>query len=372
MVECFLDTEEVAGSIPASPTTMHYTEITDQFRADFFKLTDKTESTCITTHISADDDAIASILAAYRILSDKYPAKNIQVICTGEPNNRFRSFQNFEKIQFVPDAGDYFNKFDLLLLLDGGNYHRFTPKPDKLKEFQGKTICVDHHGSPADEFSLTLVAPGIPSTAEIIYLVFCKNAPVDKPLAEIFLLGILGDTGNFSYLKPDQTETFLTAKRLVEEGAVEIVSLQARYRTLEPKTLASLGELIKNTTYHKINSWPDFQTSFLNRESVHKNNLTDKEASEATGIYTAFFVKSVIGYSWGFAIRPKTNGECSISFRSLPGSVNVRELAERMRIGGGHDRAAGGTFKEKGKVLDPKECLDKVLDWISKNEPVIG
>lgn len=351
---------------------MHYTEITDEFRADFFKLVSEAKSICITAHMSADEDAIASILATYRLLSDKYPDKDIQVIHTGESNKRFQSFQNFEKIQFVPDLSDHLDKFDLLILLDGSNYHRFTPEPERIKEFRGKTICIDHHSSPPDEFNLALIARHIPSTAEVIYLGFYKSVSIDKPLAEIFLLGILGDTGNFSYLRPDQTDTFLTAKRLVEEGAIEIVSLQSRYRALEPKILTALGELIKNTEYHNVKNWPDFQTSFLSRNFANENNLTDKETSEATGIYTAFFVKSVTGYSWGFTIRPRGNGECNVSMRSLPGSVNVRELVEQMGIGGGHDRAAGGSFRESGKILAAEECLEKVLVWMGENKPVIG
>lgn len=367
---------------------MHYTEITDEFRADFFKLVSEAKSICITAHMSADEDAIASILATYRLLSNKYPDKDIQVIHTGELNKRFQSFQNFEKIQFVPDLSDHLDKFDLLILLDGSNYHRFTPKPERIKEFRGKTICIDHHSSPPDEFNLALIAQQIPSTAEVIYLGFYSPSgrvsnpseslaeegaglPIDRPLAEIFLLGILGDTGNFSYLRPDQTDTFLTAKRLVEEGAIEIVSLQSRYRALEPKILTALGELIKNTEYHKVKNWPDFQTSFLGRDFASENNLTDKETSEATGIYTAFFVKSVTGYSWGFTIRPRGNGECNVSMRSLPGSVNVRELVEQMGIGGGHDRAAGGTFRESGKILEAEECLEKILVWMERNNPVI-
>lgn len=351
---------------------MHYTKITDQFAADFLKLTDEAKNICITTHMSADEDAIASILAAYRLLSNRYSDKDIQIIYTGELNKRFQSFQNFEKIQFISDLSDYLDKFDLLILLDGSNYYRFTSKPDKLKESRSKKICIDHHSSPSDEFDLTLIAPNIPSTAEIIYLAFYKNTPIDKSLAEVFLLGVLGDTDNFTYLKPDQADTFLTAKRLVEEGGIEIASLQARYRTLEPKILTTLGELIANTTYHKVNNWPDFQTSFLDRDFANKNNLTDREIGEAAEIYTAFFIRAIVGYKWGFTIRPKSNGECNVSMRSLPGSVNVREIAERMGIGGGHDRAAGGTFREADKALDAKECLTKTLDWINENEPVIG
>lgn len=346
---------------------MNQAEIIEKFAPTFFKLTDGAKSICITTHISADEDAIASILATYRLLTDKYPEKNIQIIHIGEPNKRFQSFQNFDKIQFVQNLSDHLDKFDLLILLDGSNYHRFTPKPEKIKEFQGKTICIDHHSSPADEFDLALIAPHIPSTAEILYLAFYRDIPLDKPLAETFLLGILGDTGNFSYLRPDQGETFITAKRLVEEGNIEIATLQSRYRTLEPKILTALGELIENTSYHKLKNWPDFQTSFLSRSFAEKNNLTDMEIGEAAEIYTAYFIRRVAGYKWGFSIRPKTNGECNVSMRALPESVNVREIAERMGIGGGHDRAAGGTFREEGRPLDPEECLNKVLKWLSGN-----
>lgn len=351
---------------------MHYTEITDRFTADFFRLTDEAKSICITTHASADEDAIACLLAAYRLLKDKYPDKNIQIIYIGEENKRFQSFANFEKIQFGTDPAEHIAKVELILLLDGGNYHRFTSKPEELQKSSAKKICIDHHSSPPDKFDLALIAPQIPSTAEIIYLTFYKTSAIDKPLAEIFLLGILGDTGNFSYLKPDQTQTLISAKRLVEEGNIEIASLQARYRTLEPEILTTLGELIKNTGYHKIGDWPPFETAFLERSFAKENNLTERQVGEATEIYTAFFVRSIVGYSWGFTIRPKSNGECNVSFRSLPGSVNVRQLAEKMQIGGGHDRAAGGTFRQEGKVLEPKECLEKVLEWLEQNKPIIG
>ncbi|MBU1200419.1 DHH family phosphoesterase [Patescibacteria group bacterium] len=40
-----------------------------------------------------------------------------------------------------------------------------------------------------------------------------------------------------------------------------------------------------------------------------------------------------------------------------------------MSLGGGHDRAAGGTFEEKVRV---EKCLKKMHEWIEKNYPVLG
>ncbi len=351
---------------------MHYSEITPQFTADFFKLTDGAEKICITAHISPDEDSMASLLGLYRLLSDKYSNKEIKMIYGAERLPRYESFQNFNQIKFVKDIADYLNDCDLLVCLDGSQYHRFTSNPDALKTFQGKKICIDHHSSPVDEFDLSAIIPQISSTTEIIYLALSNHRDIDKPLAEIFLVGILGDTGNFTHLRPDQTETLTTAKKLIETGQIEIAALQARYRTIPPRLLIVIQEFLRNTQFYQVTSWPDFQTSFITREFTEKHHFTDKEVAEAGAIYIASYIRAITGYSWGFIVTPRAGGQVSISFRSLPGSVNVREIAEQMGIGGGHDRAAGGTFREEGKVLETEECLEKIITWIRANEPTVG
>lgn len=323
---------------------------------------------------------MASLLGLYRLLSDKYSNKEIKMIYGAERLPRYESFQNFNQIKFVKDIADYLNDCDLLVCLDGSQYHRFTSNPDALKTFQGKKICIDHHSSPVDEFDLSAIIPQISSTTEIIYLALSNHRDIDKPLAEIFLVGILGDTGNFTYLRPDQTGTLMTAKKLIETGQIEIAALQSRYRTIPPRLLILIRKFLENTQFHRVKngldklavSWPDFQTSFITREFAEKQGFTDKEIAEAGAIYIASYIRAITGYSWGFVVTPRTNGQVSISFRSLPGSVNVREVAERMGIGGGHDLAAGGTFREEGRPLDPEECLEKVLEWLKENKPVIN
>lgn len=359
---------------------MHHTEITPQFAADFFKFTDKAKRLCITAHISPDEDSMASLLAAYRLLTDRYPEKEVGVIYGTERIPRYETFQNFDRIEFVKDIADHLDDFDLLVCLDGSQYHRFTARPEALKTFQGKKICIDHHSSPVDEFDLSIIAPRASSTAEIIYLTIGNDEDIDKELAEIFLVGILGDTGNFTYLRPDQTGTLMTAKKLIETGQIEIAALQSRYRTIPPRLLILIRKFLENTQFHRVKngldklavSWPDFQTSFITREFAEKQGFTDKEIAEAGAIYIASYIRAITGYSWGFVVTPRTNGQVSISFRSLPGSVNVREVAERMGIGGGHDLAAGGTFREEGRPLDSEECLEKVLEWLKENKPVIN
>ena len=358
-----------ASSTLASGTNMYFSEPNQGFADKFFELALQASRIGITSHVAPDDDSIAAVLASYWLLSQKYPDKIVRIIYTGEFTDRLSMFKNFDKVEFVQDISDHFKDIDLLLVLDCSQYNRFTQFPEKLSSFNGKTICIDHHSSPQDKFDLTLIAPRASSTAELLYLTFYKDKKVEKLLAEILMLGILGDTGNFSYLRKHNLSTLETAKNLLEQGEIEIDEFQSRYRTIPVKILEIIGELIKNTKYYSIEGWPDFSTAFISREFVKENKYDENEVSQAKHVYMRQYLKRIKGYPWGFVVEPDPNGDCGISFRSLPGSVNVRDVSERMELGGGHDRAAGGTFKrgEQGE-LSVGECMDSVINWLRSNK----
>jgi len=346
---------------------MNYSQISNEFSSKFFELVEKANKIVITAHESPDDDSIGSVLSIYEILITKYPKKNIRIIYSSEPEPRFSVFKNYSKIEFVPDLADEIGNTDLLVVLDGSQFSRFSKQPEKLKMIP-KNICIDHHASPINEFSLSLVSPDYPSCTEIIYLALCRDFVVSRELAEIFLLGILGDTGNFTYLKPHQTETLATAKRLLEISKIEIQEFQSRYRTISKRSFAVIQELMKNTCYSSVIGWPDFQYTYIERKFAEDGKYTDSEISEGNHLYMSNYLRMIEGHTWGFVTTPKNNGECGISGRSLPKSVSVRDLMERMKIGGGHDRAAGGTFKNE---KDVKNCINKVVEWTKNNKPII-
>lgn len=344
---------------------MNFNRPNKKFKEEFFDLVKSSDKVFITGHISVDDDSIASVLAIYKILTEKYPDKKIEITYTDQPTSRFEMFANFEKINFVEDIVNEIEKGSLLIMADGSQFSRFSHQPSKLKNLVGKTICIDHHSSPTDEFDLSLVVPTIPSTAEIIYQVFSKDNPIDKQLAEIYLLGILGDTGNFAYLKPNQTETFIIAKRLIETADIEVQEFQARYNTISKRIFEIVKQLIKNTQYHQVDNWPNFQTSYLSKEFKQSQNYTDHEISEGNHIYMSHYLRIIDDHTWGFTICPTANKQSTISLRSLPNSVNVRDIVEKMGIGGGHDRAAGGEFDNE----NVEECMEQLFTWIKNNKP---
>lgn len=337
------------------------------FRQSFYELTDDASTIVITSHYSPDDDSIGSVLSVFQILKNKYPDKNIRIVYTGIPSERHKSFASFEKIEWVDDVANHLGSIDILIMLDASKYGRFSRIPEGLHAVP-KTICIDHHASAPDTFTLLLREPTMTSTCELIYYVFDLEKNIDKNIAETVLLGILGDTNNFSHIKPDQSQIFIIAKHLVETVGISIDAFRSRYGGIPKRIIPLLQELVKNTSYENIAGWPDVQYSFITRNIVEEGKYSDEDMSAASHIYIGQYLSRVEGYGWGFVITPRTDNTCRMSGRSLPGSVNVRDLHERLGVGGGHDRASGGSFAEP----DPSACIAKVLEWMKSNTPLIG
>jgi nanoRNase/pAp phosphatase (c-di-AMP/oligoRNAs hydrolase) len=340
------------------------------FRTDFFALAEKSEHIVITSHFSPDDDSIGSVLSTYTILTTKYPSKDIRIVYTGNLADRWHSFENFNKINFVPDVAHELQGVDLLIMLDANQYVRFSKHPELLQAVPN-TIAIDHHASTPDLFTLSLVVK-LSSNCELIYRSLDAQAILTPVLAGYFLLGILGDTGNFAYITPEQSDVLVVAEKLVQMVGVSIDSFRSRYGGIPQRIIPLLQELVKNTTYKSMPNWPDFQYSYVDRAIIAVGKFTDEDMSAASHIYMGQYLTRVQGYGWGFVLTPRSDGGVRMSGRSLSTSVNVRDMHERLGIGSGHDRAAGGNFKADGIDAEPNQCIVEVLQWMEHNTPLIG
>jgi hypothetical protein len=153
---------------------------------------------------------------------------------------------------------------------------------------------------------------------------------------------------------------------------VSIDSFRARYGGIPQRIIPLLQELVKNATYTTVEGWPPLQYSFIDRAVVVAGKYSDEDMSAASHIYMGQYLCKVQGYGWGFVLTPRSDGGVRMSSRSMQGTVNVRDMHERLSIGGGHDRASGGNFKKTDIDREPKQCIVEVLDWMSHNSPFIG
>ena len=342
------------------------------FREEFWNYIEKGNAIVITAHISPDDDSIGSVLATYTILTAKYPQKNISIIYTAEKLEKYSIFHNFDKVFFVEDLADHIENTDTLIMLDVSKYSRVAKNSDAIKNIPVR-ICIDHHGSTPDDFTCGLIVPEYSSNSELVYTALEGEKCLDKNLAEIVLLGILGDTGNLTHIDAGQTQVFSIVKKLVEVGDIRIDSFLSRYRTIPKNIVPLLQEFVRNMTYVDIKNWPSVQYSFVDREFMEKNNFSDEDMSAASHIYMSQYLRCIENQQWGFVFSPRNDGGVRMSSRSLSGSVNVRVFSEALCIGGGHDRASGANFKpENDEKMQVAPCIEKVLEFMKTTKPIIG
>lgn len=334
----------------------------DVFIGQFFTLTEKAEHIVITSHMSPDDDSIGSVLAMRSILVSTYPTKDIRILYTGAPVDRYAVFAGYEHIEWVSDIAEHAAGVDTLITLDASNWRRFTKQHEALVAISTR-IGIDHHASEPDDYTLLYKDEKACANVELIYQLFLNGQNLSSDVASYILLGINGDTGGLAYVAPEDSQLFALTGALVEKVGMSLGMFRSRYMGIPIRLMPLLQELVKNTTYQTMDGWPPLQYTFV--ESI--GGYSDEDISAASHIYMGQYLTRVEGYSWGFVITPRTDGSCRMSGRSLEGSVDVRALHEALGIGSGHIRAAGGYFTES----DAKVCIQKVLDFMKNNQPVV-
>ena len=105
---------------------MIYRQISSKFAANFYQLLSSSKKIAITSHTSPDDDAVASSLAMYHLMTTKYPGKQTQIIYSNKPASRYQIFKNYHQIYFTNDFVSLVSDFDTVIFLDGSRFDRFT------------------------------------------------------------------------------------------------------------------------------------------------------------------------------------------------------------------------------------------------------
>ncbi len=335
----------------------------EDFLKKFEEKIKESKNIVITSHQGPDDDSIGSVLSTHFYIKDYLKKEEVQIVYFSEKKERWKNFEGYEKIVFTDDIQPYIEKADLLIIVDVSSYKRINKKEIKNPPY---TIVIDHHKTKEDNFQLEYIEYKT-STAEIIYDLFYKKIVeekkiLEKKIVETLLLGILGDTGNLRYVDYTQKEILKKVYELIEVGKINIDELESKYQKNSLESLKLSGELLKNLEVYEINDWPKFVVTHITRDYVKEYNIKQNVLTEASAEIKQY-LKQIWNVHWGFILTPRTDYSTSISFRSTPKGINVRLLAEKLMIGGGHDLAAGATIKNPSV----EESKNIILDYIKKN-----
>ncbi len=171
---------------------------------------DNQNLTVITTHINADFDALASMLAAHKLYPDSL------VVFPGSQEKNLRNF-------FISSMVYLFNMVDLkdidfagikkLVLVDTRQPHRIGRLADILKNPNLEIHIYDHHPSTPNDIKAhhevsRLTGATVTILTEILKQ---KNIAITPDEATIMCLGIYEDTGSFTYTSTTESDFLATA-----------------------------------------------------------------------------------------------------------------------------------------------------------------
>jgi len=306
------------------------------------------ELTVITTHVNADFDAVASMLAAQKL----YPGA--QVVFPGSQEKNLRNF-------FIQSMIYLFNlveikevdlsKMKRLVLVDTQRVDRIGQMAVILDNPGLEIHTYDHHPQKDDDIHSHFGVHRLTGATVTIMTNILRDhgISITSEEATILGLGIYEDTGSFTF-PSTTTEDFEAAAFLVANGANIHVISNLISREISPEQIGYLNDLIQSITRHLINGvevaiasvnfdhyLPDF--AFLVHKMVKMENIMAV-----------------------FALGMMEN-KVHIVGRSSSDEVDAGSILSALG-GGGHPSAASAAIKDQTLVQVENDLLKELRGQI--------
>jgi len=309
----------------------------------------------ITTHLNADFDALASMVAAKKL----YPDAELVFSGSQEKGLRdflaqeFRSPYTFKRLKYID-----LEKVKRLIVVDT----RQATRLGKLQEcFQNpglKLHLYDHHPDTSGDMKgdLEVVEPFGSTSTVFVRLFQEKNIPLSPDEATLLALGIYEDTGTFLH-SSTTGEDMQAASWLLEQGAnLDIVS-QFVSHDLSSRQVGLLGNLIKNATTYTIQSI-----------EIVITKLTLQQYSDGFAVILhRLMMMENLDVLFGLICMGE---RIYLIARSRVPEVNAGQIARDFG-GGGHASAASATVKDM-TLFEAEEKLVHLLHRYVRPRAIAG
>ncbi len=299
----------------------------------------------ITTHTNPDGDAIGASLAFYSYLNKKN--HQVQVMIPDQFPEFLAWLPGCENILVYSRETEQckaeIQSADIIFAVDYNNFERLNEAGIKVLETNALKILIDHHLNPAPHFDLKISISKTSSASELIYdfiEAMGDKHLLDKGMAECLYVGIVTDTGSFSY-SCNYVKTYLTIAELYRLGIDGEYIHRLVYDTYSESRLRLLGHSIsdKLTVLHECHA----AYIVLSQEDLDHFNY---QIGDTEGVVN--YALSIKGINVAALFMERDN-IIKVSFRSK-GSFSVDKLAREHFGGGGHRNASGAncttTLKE--------------------------
>jgi len=290
----------------------------------------------ITTHTNPDGDAIGSSLALYTYLKKKRHSVTVMI---PDP------FPGF--LEWLPGSDEFLiysenpvacreqiQNAEIIIACDYNNFGRLNEAGEKVLETRALKILIDHHLNPAPHFDLKISIHQTSSTSELIYdfiEAMGDKDLIDKGMAECLYVGIITDTGSFSY-SCNYVKTYLTTAELYRLGIDGEHIHRLVYDTYSENRLRLLGLSVSDN----LTVLPAYSTAYIILSAKDLERF-DYRIGDTEGVVNYALSIKDINLA---ALFMERDNMVKVSFRSK-GHFSVDKLARDHFNGGGHRNASG-------------------------------
>ena len=316
----------------------------------------------ISTHSNPDGDAIGSSLAMYAFLIKKGHTASV-IIPNDYPEflDWLPANESITVYDHEPEVcHELLKEADIIFCLDYSAIHRVWKLSEPIRKAGAIKILIDHHPDPeGDDFDYLFSEEKTSSTGELIFDFINglgDRDMIDKPIAECIYVGIMTDTGSFSYACNGE-HTYLVVAELFRLG----IDGEHIHRLVYDKFSESRLRLLGYCLSEKLVVLMEFATAYiyLSRKDLERFNF---KIGDTEGVVNYALSIKGIRFAALFMEREK---KIRISFRSK-GDFSVNEFARKHYAGGGHKNAAGGdSFLSFDKTIQHfRELLTEYKDQL--------
>ncbi len=298
----------------------------------------------ITTHINADFDGLAAMVAARKIYPDAVMA------FSGSQERNVRDFisQNLVySYDFVKIKDIDLKKVDTLILVDTRSSERIGPFKECLTNPDITLHLYDHHLQNSGDLrgEVEVIENYGSTTTLLVNILKEQKISINPTEATILALGIYEDTGCLTHLTT-VPEDLMAAAWLLEKGAKLDLVAQFITHELTSTQISILHELMKTAKKYTIQDIPIVVITHSFLDYVDQFALIVKRFMAMENLNVLFALISMGGRIYMIA-------------RSRIADVDVGIIARDLG-GGGHATAASATLKDM-TLIEAQEKLIHTL-----------
>lgn len=312
---------------------------TGKYNKQLSELLKAADNIVLISHYNPDGDAIGSMLGLHRYL--QWRGKSPVMISPNEIPAFLMWMKDSESIMNDRNAHDkaaaYIKEADLIIMLDFNNIDRSGDLKDEISSSGARKILIDHHPGPDVDADLIISEPSFSSTAELIFTLIGNIEGeyfIDKDFIEPIYVGMMTDTGNFSY-GTFNGDTLRNVALMLDSGLDRNKVSSRIYDNFSVNRLRLQGKALYDRMVYLVDSSSAY--IYLTRDDLRRFN-------HAVGDTEGFvnLPLSVQGVIMS-ALFIEKKDHVKVSLRSK-GDFNVNGIAVRYFNGGGHRNASGGRY----------------------------